>query len=702
MRIALTGNPNSGKTTMYNALTGRNEKVGNWAGVTVEKKEYPIKKSYYAGGEQLIAVDLPGAYSMSPFTSEESITSSYVKKENPDVIINIVDSTNLSRSLFFTTQLLELGIPVVVALNKSDVNKKKGTKIDALKLSEKLGCPVVETVSTSADGLNAVVTQAVAQVDTDQTAPFHQGNIDLTDKNAVEAADRKRLLTDKNAVEAADRKRFDFVNGIVKEVETRKVLTKDKNINDKIDRVLTNKWLGIPIFAVVMFLVFEISQTYLGTWIAEGVELPNGTAIPGLVPLLEMFQGWVGGLMEGANPLLSALLVDGVIGGVIAVVGFLPLVMVMYFLIALLEDCGYMSRVAVVLDPIFKKVGLSGKSVIPFVITIGCAVPGIMASRTIRNDRERRATAMLAPFMPCGAKIPVIALFAGAFFDNAGWVSATMYLSGIVLIFLGALLVNKIAGYKNRKSFFIIELPEYKAPSLWFAFKAMCSRGWAYIVKAATIILLCNTAVQIMQTFDWSFGVAETADSSILASIAAPFAYLLVPIVGVLSWQLAAAAVTGFIAKENVVGTLAVCFVGLENLIDMDELALIEGAGAEAAGIIAITKVAALAYLMFNLYTPPCFAAIGAMNSEMKSSKWVWGAIGLQLGVGYTVGYAVYTIGTLITAPETLKVGAALAGLAAVVVFAAVIIGLIHNTNRKLKTEYALNNANKAYAAGRS
>ena len=687
MRIALTGNPNSGKTTMYNALTGRSEKVGNWAGVTVEKKEFPIKKSYYAGEEQLIAVDLPGAYSMSPFTSEESITSSYVKKENPDVIINIVDSTNLSRSLFFTTQLLELGIPVVVALNKSDVNRKKETKIDTEKLSEKLGCPVVETVSTSADGLNTVVKQAVARARTTQTAPFHQGNIDLTDKKVVEAADRER---------------FDFVNGIVKEVETRKVLTKDKNLNDKIDAVLTNKWLGIPIFAVVMFLVFEISQTYLGTWIAEGVELPNGTFIPGLVPLLEMFQGWVGGLLEGANPLLSALLVDGVIGGVIAVVGFLPLVMVMYFLIAILEDCGYMSRVAVVLDPIFKKVGLSGKSVIPFVITIGCAVPGIMASRTIRNDRERRATAMLAPFMPCGAKIPVIALFAGAFFDNAGWVSATMYLSGIVLIFLGALLVNKIAGYKNRKSFFIIELPEYKAPSLWFAFKAMCSRGWAYIVKAATIILLCNTAVQIMQTFNWSFGVAETADSSILASIAAPFAYLLVPIVGVLSWQLAAAAVTGFIAKENVVGTLAVCFVGLENLIDVDELALIEGAGAEAASIIAITKVAALAYLMFNLYTPPCFAAIGAMNSEMKSSKWVWGAIGLQLGVGYTVGYAVYTIGTLITAPETLNVGAALAGLAAVAVFAAVIIGLIRNTNKKLKTEYALDNAGKAYAASKS
>ena len=675
MRIALTGNPNSGKTTMYNALTGRNEKVGNWAGVTVEKKEYPIKKAYQAGEGQLIAVDLPGAYSMSPFTSEESITSSYVRRENPDVIINIVDATNLSRSLFFTTQLLELGIPVVVALNKSDLNRKKETVINTKLLSDKLGCAVVETTSTTADGLRAVVEKAAAAAGGTQSAPYHQGDVDLTDKAAVEAADRRR---------------FDFVNRIVEEVQTRKVLTQTKNFSDKIDDILTNRWLGIPIFAVVMFLVFQISQTYLGTWIAEGVELSDGTFIPGLVPLLEGFQGWVGSLLEGASPFLYALLVDGVIGGVIAVVGFLPLVMVMYFLIALLEDCGYMSRVAVVLDPIFKKVGLSGKSVIPFVITIGCAVPGIMASRTIRNERERRATAMLAPFMPCGAKIPVIALFAGAFFDNAGWVSATMYLTGIVLIFFGALLVNKVAGYKNRKSFFIIELPEYKVPSLWGAFKAMCSRGWAYIVKAATIILLCNTAVQIMQTFDWSFGVAATPDSSILASIAAPFAWLLVPIVGVVSWQLAAAAVTGFIAKENVVGTLAVCFAGLENLIDTEELAMLEGTGAEIAGIMAITKVAALAYLMFNLYTPPCFAAIGAMNAEMKSSKWLWGGIGLQFGVGYTVAYLVYTVGTLLTAPETLNLGAAIGGLAIVLAFAGVVIALIKKSNQQLSAEYAL------------
>ena len=659
MRIALTGNPNSGKTTMFNVLTGRNEKVGNWAGVTVDKKEHAIKKTY-STQENVIAVDLPGAYSMSPFTSEESITSSYVKQENPDAIINIVDATNLSRSLFFTTQLLELGIPVVVALNKSDINEKKETKIDEKTLSEKLGCPVVKTVSKSGEGLKEVVETAISLAGKSQVAPYSQGDIDLTDKAIVEAADRNR---------------FEFVNKIVADVESRKILTKDKNIGDKIDSVLTNKWLGIPIFAVVMFLVFQISQVWVGTPIADL-----------LVGWLEIFQGWVGGFFEDANPLLSALLVDGVIGGVVAVVGFLPLVMVMYFLIALLEDCGYMSRVAVVLDPIFKRVGLSGKSVIPFVITIGCAVPGIMASRTIKNEKERRAAVMLAPFMPCGAKIPVIALFAGAFFDGAGWVSTVMYLSGIVLIFLGALLINAICGCKGKKSFFIIELPDYKRPSFSGAFKSMCSRGWAYIVKAATIILLCNTAVQIMQTFTWSFAVAEVADTSILASIARPFAYLLVPIIGVLSWQMAAAAVTGFIAKENVVGTLAVCFVGLENLIDTEELALMEGAGTEVAMVFAITKIAALAYLMFNLYTPPCFAAIGAMNAEMKSKKWLWGGIGLQFAVGYTVSYLVYTVGTLIASPKSLAIVPAISGGIAVAVMAAIIVALIVKANKKVKS----------------
>ena len=664
MRIALAGNPNSGKTTMYNVITGRNEKVGNWAGVTVDKKEHQIKKTF-AGNENIIAVDLPGAYSMSPFTTEESVTSSYVKQENPDAIINIVDATNLSRSLFFTTQLLELGIPVVVALNKSDINEKKETKIDINLLSEKLNCPVINTVSKTTEGLKDVVQKAISLIGKNQVAPYSQNEIDLTDKNAVIEEDKKR---------------FAFVNEIVAQVESRKIFTKDKNFGDKIDEILTNKWLGIPIFALVMFLVFQISQVWIGTPLADL-----------LVAYLETFQSWVATFFEDANPLLSALLVDGVIGGVIAVVGFLPLVMVMYFLIALLEDCGYMSRVAVVLDPIFKKVGLSGKSVIPFVITVGCAVPGIMASRTIKNERERRATAMLAPFMPCGAKIPVIALFAGAFFNSAGWVSTVMYLCGIILIFLCALLVNAICGWKAKKSFFIIELPEYKIPSFLGAFKSMCARGWSYIVKAATIILLCNTIVQIMQTFTWSFTVAEIADTSILASIARPFAYLLVPIIGVLSWQMAAASVTGFIAKENVVGTLAVCFVGLENLIDTEELALMEGAGTEVATVFAITKVAALAYLMFNLYTPPCFAAIGAMNAEMKSAKWLWGGIGLQFAVGYSISYLVYTIGTLIVNPGSLAIVPAIAGGIAVLVIASVIVTLIANANKKVKAEYILN-----------
>ena len=662
MRIALSGNPNSGKTTMYNALTGRNERVGNWAGVTVDKKEYLIKRNYT--DKEVIAVDLPGAYSMSPFTSEESIASSYVKNEHPDVIINIVDATNLSRSLFFTTQLLELGIPVVLALNKSDINEKKETLIDKEKLEKELKCKAVNTCSTNGEGLKELVETAISVAGSKQEMPYVQGDIDLSNREAVSAADRKR---------------FDYVNEVVKKVETRKVVTAEINKDDRIDEILTNKWLGIPIFAVVMFLVFQISQVWVGAPIADW-----------LTGYLDKFQEWAGMMLENANPLLSALLVDGIIGGVSAVVGFLPLVMVMYFLIALLEDSGYMARVAVILDPIFKKVGLSGKSVIPFVIGIGCAVPGVMASRTIKNERERRATAMLTPFMPCGAKIPVISLFAGAFFENAGWVSALMYFTGIVLIFLCALLINKITGYKARKPFFIIELPEYKLPSLKIAFMSMLDRGKAYIVKAATIILLCNTAVQIMQTFAWNFQIAEAADASILASIARPFAYLLLPITGVLSWQLAAAAITGFIAKENVVGTLAVCFVGLENLIDTEELAMMEGAGTEVAGIIAITKVAALAYLMFNLYTPPCFAAIGAMNSEMKSSKWLWGGIGLQFAVGYTAGYLVYTIGTLITAPELLNMQAALIGGLVLVLIIVIISSMIINTRKKIKEEYKL------------
>ncbi len=664
MRIALTGNPNSGKTTMFNALTGCNEKVGNWAGVTVERKEHPIKKNYYDGSEELVAVDLPGAYSMSPFTSEESITSAYVKNEAPDVIVNIVDATNLSRGLFFTTQLLELGIPVVVALNKADINEKKQTVIDTALLSKKLGCSVLETVSTSAEGLTEVIKCVIAQNGQVQEAPYLQGNVDLTDKRAVEQADRKR---------------FAFVNQVVAQVEKRKVKTRDRNVQDKIDAVLTHPLAGLPIFAAVMFLVFQISQAWVGPWIAD--YLCTG---------IDLFKEWAGNALAGGNPFLVALLTEGIIGGVSAVVGFLPLVMVMYFLISMLEDCGYMARATVVLEPIFKKVGLSGKSVIPFIVGTGCAIPGVMAARTIRNERERRATAMLAPFMPCGAKLPVIALFAGAFFEDASWVGTLMYFVGIVLILLCALLVNKIAGHKNRKSFFIIELPEYKAPSVKRAVMDMCSRGWAYIVKAGTIILLCNSVVYIMQSFNWSLQVVEEGmeQNSILASIANPFAYLLIPVVGYHAWQMAAAAVTGCIAKENVVGTLAVCY-GISNLIDTEALAMAEGAGGQVAAVFGLTKAAALGYLMFNLFSPPCFAAIGAMNAELQDRKWLWGGITLQLGVGYTLGYLVNTVGTVLMG-ETLNVTAAVWGGVAVAVMAVVVVWLCIRADRKVKAEYVL------------
>ncbi|NLP42110.1 MAG: ferrous iron transporter B [Veillonellaceae bacterium] len=664
MKVALTGNPNSGKTTLFNAITGKIERVGNWAGVTIEKKEGGIKKGLNKVGTDIIAVDLPGAYSMSPFTSEENITRDFVKNENPDVIINVIDATNLSRSLFLTTQLLELGIPVVVALNKSDLNKHKGTVINVEALSKRLGCSVVETVSTigSNNGLEKLIATVAEVKGKPQTAPFDSSGVDMTDKSAVEASDRNR---------------YEVVKSIVSEVESRKVSSSQQTTQDAVDRVVAHKWLGIPIFAVVMWAVFSISQTYLGPLLADG-----------LVGWIDGFHGWVEGMLgEDVSPVLSAILLDGIIGGVGAVVGFLPLIMVLFFLLALLEDCGYMARVAVVMDRFFKRVGLSGRSIIPMIIGTGCAIPGIMATRTIKNERQRRTTAMLTPFMPCGAKLPVIALFAGVFFDDSAWVGTSMYFIGIALIIVGALFAVRITGEQNARSFFIMELPEYKLPSIKRAIISMFSRAKAFIIKAGTIILLCNTAVQIMQTFNWQLEVvAEGAEgTSILASIASPVAILLIPL-GFGVWQLAAAAVTGFIAKENVVGTLAVVY-GITNFIDTEELALVSGSS-DVAQIMGLTSVAALAYLMFNLFTPPCFAAIGAMNAEMENKKWLWMGIAFQLGTGYTVAFITYQVGTLLT---TGNFGTGfLAGLVAVTAMIGYVVFLMKQGNQKAAEKLSL------------
>ena len=657
MKIALAGNPNSGKTTLFNLITGKSEKVGNWAGVTVDKKEGTIRKSLMKDGDSIKIIDLPGAYSMSPFTSEENVTRDFIKNENPDVIINIVDGTNLSRSLFFTTQLLELDIPVVIALNKTDLNKKQGTKIDIEALEKLLGCSIVETVSiaTNNNGIESLMKKAIEVKGNSQKAPFDGQGIDLSNKKEVEENDKKR---------------YDFVKGIVAKVEKRNN-TEDKiRLQDKADRILAHKWLGLPIFAAVMWAVFSISQTYLGPLFADI-----------LVAGVDKVYAFVEGLL-GANvsPLLSSILLDGIIGGVGAVIGFLPLIMVLFFLIALLEDSGYMARIAVIMDRFFKKIGLSGKSIIPMIIGTGCAIPGIMATRTIKDERQRRTTAMLTPFMPCGAKLPVIALFAGVFFNDAAWVGTLMYFLGIFLIIIGALIVVRITGEKNSSSYFIMELPQYKVPSIKRATVSMFERGKAFIVKAGTIILLCNTVIQIMQSFNWQFQlVAEGAENtSILATIASPFAFILIPL-GFGAWQLAAAAITGFIAKENVVGTLAVVY-SITNFIDVEELALVSGVS-EVSQIMGLTSVAALSYLMFNLFTPPCFAAIGAMNSEMEDKKWLWGGIGFQFATGYTVSFLVYQIGTLVT---TGSFGIAfIPGLIAVAVIAAIIIFLMKKGSEK-------------------
>ena len=617
MKIALAGNPNSGKTTLYNALTGKQEYVGNWAGVTVSKKEAKLKESL---GNNIDIVDLPGAYSIRPYTSEESITTDFIKTENPDVIINVVDSTNLNRSLFFTTQLLELNIPVVVALNKVDISKNV-TDIDVSKLEKELNCKVVEISAAKNEGLKNLI------------------NVASESSKLKEQKNLFKELSNIHNEEKQDKKRYSIVNNIISKVENRIIRHNEETLEDKIDRFVTNPIIGTGLFILIMAFIFDLSINTLGPLVADA-----------LVGFIENFQNAVSGQLAsmGTSDFLNSLLTDGIIGGVGAVVGFVPLVMVLMFMLSLVEDSGFMARIALIFDPLFRKVGLSGKSIIPMIVGYGCSIPGIMATRTIKDEKQRRLTAMLTPFVPCGAKIPIIALFTAAFFKEQGYMFPLTYIVAFTVIICVGLILKKVTGADNIKNYFIIELPQYRIPSIKRAFFKMLETGKDFITRAGTIIIVCNTVVFIMSSFNFKLQLVEDAvNTSILANIATPFAFLLIP-VGIGVWQLAAAAITGFIAKEEVVGTLAVVY-SMGAAINSDFELVNAMTVKETMGI---TAVSALAFMFFNLFTPPCFAAIGAMKSEMKSNKWLLKSVLLQLSVGYIVAMITYQVGTILVYKE--------------------------------------------------
>ena len=617
MKIALAGNPNSGKTTLYNALTGKQEYVGNWAGVTVSKKEAKLKESL---GNNIDIVDLPGAYSIRPYTSEESITTDFIKTENPDVIINVVDSTNLNRSLFFTTQLLELNIPVVVALNKVDISKNV-TDIDVSKLEKELNCKVVEISAAKNEGLKNLI------------------NVASESSKLKEQKNLFKELSNIHNEEKQDKKRYSIVNNIISKVENRIIRHNEETLEDKIDRFVTNPIIGTGLFILIMAFIFDLSINTLGPLVADA-----------LVGFIENFQNAVSGQLAsmGTSDFLNALLTDGIIGGVGAVVGFVPLVMVLMFMLSLVEDSGFMARIALIFDPLFRKIGLSGKSIIPMIVGYGCSIPGIMATRTIKDEKQRRLTAMLTPFVPCGAKIPIIALFTAAFFKEQGYMFPLTYIVAFTVIICVGLILKKVTGADNIKNYFIIELPQYRIPSIKRAFFKMLETGKDFITRAGTIIIVCNTVVFIMSSFNFKLQLVEDAvNTSILANIATPFAFLLIP-VGIGVWQLSAAAITGFIAKEEVVGTLAVVY-SMGAAINSDFELVNAMTVKETMGI---TAVSALAFMFFNLFTPPCFAAIGAMKSEMKSNKWLLKSVLLQLSVGYIVAMITYQVGTILVYKE--------------------------------------------------
>ena len=675
IKIALAGNPNCGKTTLFNALTGSNQFVGNWPGVTVEKKEGKLK-----GNKDVTIMDLPGIYSLSPYTLEEVVARNYLITERPDAILNIVHGTNIERNLYLSTQLMELGIPVVMAVNMMDIVTKNGDNIYIDKLGKKLGCEVVEISALKGTGIMEAANKAVAAASKKTHTPVHEFS------QAAEAAiasvsaklgsdvaeDQKRFfavkLLEKDDKIANQMKSVPDVSADIKALEdafdddTESIITNERytyissiidecykknsknklTVSDKIDRVVTNRWAALPIFAVVMFLVYYVSVTSVGAILTDWTNdtLFGEWIIPGAQSFFESI---------GCADWLTGLIVDGVISGVGAVLGFVPQMLVLFLFLAFLEACGYMARVAFIMDRIFHKFGLSGKSFIPMLIGSGCGVPGVMASRTIENDRDRKMTIMTTTFIPCGAKLPIIALIAGAFFDNAGWVAWSSYFVGVAAIICSGIILKKTKMFAGDPAPFVMELPAYHWPTVGNVLRSMWERGWSFIKKAGTIILLSTIILWFLMSFGWtdgSFGMleAEQLNDSILSKIGSAIAWIFIPLgwtQGGEGWKMAVSAVSGLIAKENVVATFGLLFGFSEVAED----------GAEIWGNLAavMTPVAAYGYLVFNLLCAPCFAAMGAIKREMNNAKWFWFAIGYQCGLAYVVALCIYQIGTLIT-----------------------------------------------------
>ena len=675
IKIALAGNPNCGKTTLFNALTGSNQFVGNWPGVTVEKKEGKLK-----GHKDVTIMDLPGIYSLSPYTLEEVVARNYLINEMPDAIINIVDGTNLERNLYLSTQIMELGIPVVMAINMMDLVQKSGNKIHIDKLSKKLGCEVVEISALKGTGIMKAAEKAISAAQSKKkTIPVHEFAQDVEDaiksvenkltgtvaeaqkrffaikliekddkiveqmKSVPDVSYEVKALEDKfddDTESIITNERYVYISSIIGQCYTKSSTGKKLTTSDKIDRIVTNRWLALPIFAVVMWVVYYVSVTTVGTIVTDWT---NDVLFGEIIPPA------VGSALEAVNcaAWLQGLILDGIVAGVGAVLGFVPQMLVLFLFLAFLESCGYMARVAFIMDRIFRKFGLSGKSFIPMLIGSGCGVPGVMASRTIENDRDRKMTIMTTTFVPCGAKLPIIAMIAGAFFNNSGWVATSSYFVGIAAIICSGIILKKTKMFAGEPAPFVMELPAYHWPTVGNILRSMWERGWSFIKKAGTIILLSTIVLWFLMGFGWeggSFGMVEELNNSILAKIGSAIAWIFAPLGWTKAgegWKMAVAAVTGLIAKENVVATFGMLF-GFAEVAEN---------GAEIWGNLAqvMTPIAAYGFLVFNLLCAPCFAAMGAIKREMNNAKWFWFAIGYQCGLAYVVSLCIYQIGTLLT-----------------------------------------------------